>query len=133
MNTESAKSVSTQQRRIAELAEYYQREGLSTLGHYLDREWMKEAYGRVRRESAPGVDGKTVADYGCELEKNLGDLIGRAKSGSYKAPPVRRVHIPKGDGKETRPIGMPTARPPTDLPYSLPPPRWRTKSCNGRW
>jgi RNA-directed DNA polymerase len=108
MNTESAQSVSTKQRRIAELAEHYQQEGLSTLGHFMDMEWMKEAYRRVRRDSAPGVDGKTVAEYGCEVEKNLGALIGRAKSGSYKAPPVKRVRIAKGDGKETRPIGMPT-------------------------
>jgi len=108
MNTESSKSVSTKQRRIAELAEYHGPEGLSTLGHYLDLEWMREAYGRVRKDSAPGVDGKSVADYGRELDKNLGELIGRAKGGSYKAPPVRRVHIAKGDGKETRPIGMPT-------------------------
>jgi RNA-directed DNA polymerase len=108
MNTESAKSVSTKQRRIAELAEQYPQEGLSTLGHHLDMEWMKEAYRRVRKDSAPGVDGTTVAEYGCELEKNLGALIERAKSGSYKAPPVKRVHIAKGDGKETRPIGMPT-------------------------
>ncbi len=98
MNTESAKSVSTRQRRIAELAEHYPQEGLSTLGQHLDVEWMKEAYGRVRRDSAPGVDGKTVAEYGHELEKNLGALIGRAKSGSYKAPPVKRVHIARGDG-----------------------------------
>jgi group II intron reverse transcriptase/maturase len=108
MNIESAKSVSTRQRRIAELAEYHQEQGLSTLSHHLDMEWMKEAYRRVRKDSAPGVDGKTVAEYGCELEKNLGALIGRAKSGSYKAPPVKRVHIAKADGKETRPIGMPT-------------------------
>jgi RNA-directed DNA polymerase len=108
MNTESTKSVSTRQRRIAELAEQYPEEGLSTLGHHLDMEWMKEAYRQVRRDSAPGVDGKTVAEYGCELEKNLEALIARAKSGSYKAPPVKRVHIAKGDGKETRPIGMPT-------------------------
>jgi RNA-directed DNA polymerase len=108
MNIESAKSVSTRQRRIAELAEYHQEQGLSTLSHHLDMEWMKEAYRRVRKDSAPGVDGKTVAEYGCELEKNLEALIGRAKSGSYKAPPVKRVHIAKADGKETRPIGMPT-------------------------
>jgi hypothetical protein len=119
MNTESSSSVSTKQRRIAELAEYHGQEGLSTLGHYLDLPWMKEADGQVRRDSAPGVDGKSVADYGRALEENLGDLIGRAKTGSYVAPPVRRVHIPKGDGKETRPIGMPTARPPYSLPCPL--------------
>jgi RNA-directed DNA polymerase len=108
MNTESSMSVSTKQRRIAELAEYHGQEGLNTLGHYLDVAWLKEAYGQVRKESAPGVDGQSVADYGRALEENLGALIDRAKSGSYVAPPVRRVRIPKGDGKETRPIGVPT-------------------------
>jgi RNA-directed DNA polymerase len=108
MNTESSPSVSTKQRRIAELAEYHPKEGLTTLGHNLDLAWMKEAYGRVRRQSAPGVDGRSVAEYGGELERNLGALIDRAKSGRYQAPPVRRVRIPKADGKETRAIGMPT-------------------------
>jgi group II intron reverse transcriptase/maturase len=108
MNTESAKSVSTKQGRIAELAEFYQHEGLTTLGHLLDMEWMMEAYRRVRKDSAPGVDGKSVAGYGGALKENLGDLLERVKSGRYEAPPVRRVHIPKADGKETRPIGMPT-------------------------
>ena len=69
---------------------------------------MKEAYRRTRRESAAGVDGKSMELYGKELESNLRDLIGRAKSGRYHAPPVRRVPIPKGDGNETRPIGIPT-------------------------
>ena len=78
------------------------------MGHYLDMEWMKEAYRRVSKESAPGVDGETVAEYGRELERNLEELIGRAKSGSYQAPPVKRVYIAKADGKEKRPIGMPT-------------------------
>jgi len=43
-----------------------------------------------------------------DLETNLQSLLDRAKSGTYKAPPVRRVHIPKGKGNETRPIGIPT-------------------------
>jgi group II intron reverse transcriptase/maturase len=108
MNTESAKSVSTKQRRIAQLAEYYAQEGLTTLGHYLDMEWMKEAYRRVRKGSAPGVDGQSVAEYGRDLEGNLGRLMDRVKSGKYEAPPVKRVYIEKADGKEKRPIGMPT-------------------------
>jgi group II intron reverse transcriptase/maturase len=54
------------------------------------------------------VDGQTAADYGANLGENLRSLRERAKSGTYRAPPVRRVHIPKGTGPETRPIGIPT-------------------------
>jgi group II intron reverse transcriptase/maturase len=54
------------------------------------------------------VDGQTARDYEANLEGNLQSLLDRAKSGTYKAPPVRRVHIPKGTGKDTRPIGIPT-------------------------
>jgi RNA-directed DNA polymerase len=100
-------SVSTKQQRIAELAK--QRPGLSftSLNHYLDVDWLREAYRRLRKDSAPGYDGQTVADYGQDLETNLPSLLERAKSGTYFAPPVRRVHIPKGTGKDTRPIGIP--------------------------
>jgi RNA-directed DNA polymerase len=54
------------------------------------------------------VDGQTAADYEANLLDNLQSLLDRAKSGTYQAPPVRRVHIPKGTGSETRPIGIPT-------------------------
>ena len=77
------------------------------VNHYLDVDWLREAYRRLRKASAPGYDGQTVADYGKDLEANLQSLLNRAKSGAYFAPPVRRVHIPKGTGKETRPIGIP--------------------------
>jgi RNA-directed DNA polymerase len=50
----------------------------------------------------------SAAQYAERLEDNLRSLLERAKSGRYWAPPVRRVHIPKGDGTETRPIGIPT-------------------------
>src|ERR687898_3598314 len=101
-------NVSTKQQRIAELAKQRPEMSFTSLNHYLDVDWLREAYRRLRKDSAPGHDGRTLADYGQDLESNLQSLLDRAKSGSYVAPPVRRVHIPKGTGKETRPIGIPT-------------------------
>ena len=101
-------TVSTKQQRIAELAKARPDVSFTSLNHYLDVDWLREAYGRLRKDSAPGYDRQTVADYGLALEANLQSLLDRAKSGTYFAPPVRRVHIPKGSGRETRPIGIPT-------------------------
>jgi RNA-directed DNA polymerase len=100
--------VSTKQQRIAELAKQRPEMRFTSLHHYLDHDWLREAYRRLRKDSAPGYDGHTVADYGKDLETNLQSLLDRAKSGTYFAPPVRRVHIPKGTGTDTRPIGIPT-------------------------
>jgi len=60
----------------------------------------------LKRQSAPGVDGETWYHYQENLEENLEDLSRRLKSGGYRAKPVRRVYIPKADGRE-RPIGIP--------------------------
>jgi group II intron reverse transcriptase/maturase len=106
-DTQRSENVCTKQQRIAEIARQRPQERLSALNHYLDVEWLAEAYHRVRKDSAPGVDGQTVADYGQHLEGNLHSLLHRAKSGTYVAPPVKRIHIPK-DERETRPMGMPT-------------------------
>jgi RNA-directed DNA polymerase len=81
---------------------------LSTLAHHIDMDWMREAYRRTRKGGAVGVDGQTAQAYEANLEANLQSLLERAKSGRYKAPPVRRVYIPKGTGGDTRPIGIPT-------------------------
>ena len=55
------------------------------------------------------MDGQTGEDYAADLKGNLQSLLDRAKSGTYQAPPVRRVHIPKaGSATETRPLGIPT-------------------------
>jgi group II intron reverse transcriptase/maturase len=80
---------------------------LRTLAHHIDVEWLTEAYRRTRKDGAVGVDGQTASEYARDLERNLQSLLDRAKSGSYRAPPVRRVHIPKGKG-ETRALGIPT-------------------------
>lgn len=67
-----------------------------------------EAYKKVRaNQGAAGVDGQTIADFEADLTNNLYKLWNRMTSGSYFPPPVRRVEIPKSDGK-TRPLGIPT-------------------------
>jgi group II intron reverse transcriptase/maturase len=81
---------------------------LTTLAHHIDMDWLREAYRLTRKDGAAGVDGQTASAYAADLEANLRSLLNRAKSGTYRAPPVRRVHIPKGQGDETRPIGIPT-------------------------
>jgi group II intron reverse transcriptase/maturase len=81
---------------------------LVTLAHHIDIDFLREAYKRTRKDGAVGVDGQTAEEYGENLEGNLRSLLERFKSGLYRAPPVRRVHIPKGDGKKTRPLGIPT-------------------------
>jgi RNA-directed DNA polymerase len=100
--------VSTRQQRIAELAKQSPQMGFTSLNHHLDLVWLVEAYNCTRQDAAAGVDGQTADDYGPNLLENLQSLVDRAKSGTYRAPPVRRVRIPKGTGSETRPLGIPT-------------------------
>jgi RNA-directed DNA polymerase len=101
--------VSTKRRRIAELAGNAPDMAFTTLAHHIDIDWLLEAYRQTRKDGAIGVDGQTAADYEANLMGNLQDLLDRAKSGTYVAPPVRRVHIPKaGSPHETRPLGIPT-------------------------
>jgi RNA-directed DNA polymerase len=101
--------VSTKQERIATLAKQSPQMAFTSLAYLLDIEWLKEAYQRTRKDGAVGVDGVTAEEYEQDLEGNLQRLLDRAKSGTYHAPPVRRVHIPKGGSTtETRPLGIPT-------------------------
>src|SRR5713101_5900499 len=76
------------------------------LHHVYNLETLRAAYFSLKREAAPGVDGETWRHYGEGLEENLRDLAERLKRGAYRARPVRRVYIPKTDGKR-RPLGVP--------------------------
>jgi len=102
-----SKSISTKLDRIAKLAKTSPGMSFNTLAHHIDVEWLREAYRRTRKDGARGVDGQSAEEYGNELEQNLRSLHERAKSGSYRAPPVRRVYIPKATGGQ-RPLGIPT-------------------------
>ncbi len=105
--TSSPSTISAKLQRIAELAQEDRSRALTNLNHHIDEGWLDAAYRRTRKNGACGVDGVTAGEYEACLESNLQDLLSRFKSGSYLAPPVRRVRIPKGNG-QTRPIGVPT-------------------------
>ena len=75
------------------------------LHHIYNLETLRMAYFSLKKEAAPGVDGETWRHYGEELERNLQDLSERLKRGAYRAKPVRRVYIPKADGRQ-RPLGV---------------------------
>jgi group II intron reverse transcriptase/maturase len=77
------------------------------LHHVYDITALREAYFGLKRDAAPGVDGETWRGYGEQLEQRLEDLRGRLQRGAYRAKPVRRVHIPKSDGRR-RPLGVTT-------------------------
>jgi group II intron reverse transcriptase/maturase len=107
--TSSCEDISTRQQKIVALARLEPKMALTTLAHHIDTVWLAEAYRRTRKDGAVGVDGVTAAQYEERLAENLVGLLARFKSGRYRAPPVRRVHIPKGGrGGTTRPIGIPT-------------------------
>lgn len=96
------------QQRIAELAKQAPQMAFTSLAHHIDRSWLYDAYVQTRKSAAVGVDGQTAEDFCKNFIDNMESLLDRAKSGTYRAPPVKRVYIPKGTGKETRPIGIPT-------------------------
>ena len=109
--TSDREPIFTKQQKLANLARRAPQMVLNTLAHHIDRMWLEEAYRRTRKDGAVGVDGVSAEAYEAHLQENLSDLLERFKSGRYRAPPVRRVHIPKaGTKKTTRPIGIPTVR-----------------------
>jgi len=106
--TPSPDSISTKLARIATLAGHRPALVLTSLAHHIDVAFLRDAYQRTRKDGAVGVDGQTAAAYAATLEANLQALRDRLKAGTYKAPPVRRVHIAKAEAGKTRPIGIPT-------------------------
>jgi RNA-directed DNA polymerase len=79
----------------------------TSLAHLLTAEYLRESFAKLNKHAAPGVDGTTVEKYRQSLDSNLGELHERLRAGRYRASPVRRVYIPKANGKQ-RPLGIPT-------------------------
>jgi len=91
------------------MAKRYPERGLTSLNKYLDEEWLRAAFKQLRKSAAAGIDGISAREYEKDLDERLSDLLNRAKSGSYRAPAVRRTYIAKpGKRDEKRPLGIPT-------------------------
>lgn len=99
-------TVSTQLQEIAQQARQHPERIFTTLAHLMDVDFLREAYRRLNKKGAPGLNKVTAADYAEHLEDNLIDLHQRLRSGCYRAPPIKRVWIEKENGK-LRPLGIP--------------------------
>ena len=100
----------TKLQRIAELAKQNRTMAFTSLNHLLDMTTLTEAFTITdrKRKAAPGVDGVTADEYADGAYDRLRSLLERVKAGTYRAPPVQRAYIPKGQGSAKRPIGIPT-------------------------
>ena len=104
--TQRRASVPPAASRIRTAAERNPKERLTALFHHLTPEALGAAYFALKKDAAAGVDGVTWAMYGEGLDERLLALHRRLhRGGAYRAPPVRRVGIPKPDGG-TRPLGI---------------------------
>jgi len=101
--------MSTKLIRIAEKARKDQKLRFNNLAHLITPEFLMETWKQMNQKATSGVDGESMQAYGRELETRVKDLCERLRANRYKAPPVRRVRIPKpGKSGEKRPLGIPT-------------------------
>ncbi len=91
--------------RVAARVRNQPKERLRSLAHHIDRDALRRAYRALRADAEVGADGVTKEAYGENLEENLHALHARMKMQKYRHQPIRRIHIPKEDGR-SRPIGV---------------------------
>lgn len=93
--------------RIAEIAKENPNEVFTSLYHHLNVELLTQCHNELAGNKAAGIDDVTKLEYSMKLEENILRLVERLKNHRYKPQAVRRVYIPKGDGKAKRPLGIP--------------------------
>jgi RNA-directed DNA polymerase len=104
---ELGEECSTPLSRLTELAKEDPARRFYSIAHFLTPRELYEAFKGLRKNASAGVDGLTFQEYQKELGRNLQDLCERLRSRKYRAQPLRRVYIPKEDGKSERPISIP--------------------------
>ncbi len=106
-STQGGEDATTYLQRIGKRAKEETKEKFTNLLSHVKVPLLREAHKSLRKDAAPGIDEETWAEYAERIDERLLDLQDRIQRGSYHAQPVRRVHIPKGDGR-MRPLGIPT-------------------------
>lgn len=106
-STRDKGKMSTVEMQIAERSRKFPGEALTNLNQFIDEELLEDCFKLLNKRSASGVDGQTWQDYNENRKEKIAQLLSAFKSGTYRAPNIRRVYIPKGDGKQ-RPLGLPT-------------------------
>lgn len=96
----------TELARIAEIAKARPKEKFTSLYHLLNKEMFLQCHQELAGDKAAGIDRVTKEEYEENLDGNLNELEERLKKHAYKPQPALRVNIPKGEGKEKRPLGM---------------------------
>lgn len=97
----------TVEMQIAERAKSHPNEALTNLQEFIDEGMLHTSFMSLNKTGASGVDGETWLNYHEERSKRIPQLLAAFKGGKYRAPNIRRVYIPKGEGK-FRPLGLPT-------------------------
>lgn len=105
VDASTSRNMSPQLLKVVERAKREPEGRFHSLAHLIDVPALERAYQRMRKGAAVGVDGVDKAAYGEELQERLQDLHARLVSKRYRHQPIRRVHIPKAQGK-SRPIGI---------------------------
>jgi RNA-directed DNA polymerase len=91
---------------IADRAKESRHHRFRNLYQEINAELLRQCGQDLRKDAASGVDGLTAEQYAVNLEGNLADRAERMKTKRYRAKRVRRVYIPKENGKQ-RPLGIP--------------------------
>lgn len=101
------KELLTVEMQIAERARKYPNEALTNLHELIDEKLLHRSLMHLNKQGASGADGQSWYEYYAQRKERIPQLLSAFKSGRYGAPYIRRVYIPKGDGK-LRPLGLPT-------------------------
>ncbi len=105
-STRDKGKMSTVEMQIVERYGKYRGEALTNLHQFIDENYLHECFRLLNKASASGVDGQRWKDYDEQRKERVPQLLEAFRSGRYRAPNIRRVYIPKGEGKQ-RPLGIP--------------------------